>query len=91
MNNLEIDANNVERTELANANAVQATNEAASQNVGAGDAGEDGGEKCNLAEISLLHKMIRKGLVENNNRIEVQRQDPNSPLYSVKTFEALHL
>ncbi|KAH1001994.1 DEAD-box helicase Dbp80 isoform X1 [Dendroctonus ponderosae] len=45
----------------------------------------------NQAEASLLAKIIRKGLVANKNDIEVQRQDPKSPLYSVKTFEALNL
>lgn len=43
------------------------------------------------ADTSLLLKIIRKGLVENKNDLEIQREDPNSPLYSVKTFEALHL
>jgi ATP-dependent RNA helicase DDX19/DBP5 len=43
------------------------------------------------AERSLLQKIIRKGLVENKNDIEVQRKDPSSPLFSVKSFEALHL
>ena len=43
------------------------------------------------AERSLLQKVIRKGLVENKNDIEVQRKDPKSPLYSVKSFEALNL
>ncbi|XP_067006655.1 DEAD-box helicase Dbp80 [Anabrus simplex] len=43
------------------------------------------------AERSLLQKIIRKGLVENKNDIQVQRKDPKSPLYSVKSFEALHL
>ncbi|CAG9854297.1 unnamed protein product [Phyllotreta striolata] len=48
-------------------------------------------DKSNLAEASLLAKIIRKGLVENKNDIEIQRQDPKSPLYSIKTFEALDL
>lgn len=43
------------------------------------------------AEASLLAKIIRKGLVENKNDIEVQRQNPKSPLYSVKSFDALNL
>lgn len=43
------------------------------------------------AETSLLLKIIRKGLVESNLDLEVQRKDPKSPLHSVKTFEALHL
>lgn len=43
------------------------------------------------AERSLLQKVIRKGLVENKNDLEIQRKDPKSPLYSVKSFEALNL
>lgn len=43
------------------------------------------------AEASLLQKVVRKGLIESKHDIEVQRKDPTSPLYSVKTFEALHL
>jgi ATP-dependent RNA helicase DDX19/DBP5 len=43
------------------------------------------------AERSLLQKIIRKGLVENKNDIEVQQKDPSSPLYSVKSFEELRL
>ena len=45
----------------------------------------------NPAEKSLLQKVIRKGLVENKNDLEVQRKDPNSPLHSIKSFEALNL
>jgi len=48
-------------------------------------------EKISVAEKSLLQKVIRKGLVENKNDLEVQRKDPNSPLYSVKSFSALNL
>lgn len=43
------------------------------------------------ADASLLQKIIRKGLVESKSDVEVQRKDPSSPLYSVKTFEALKL
>ncbi|XP_075155168.1 putative ATP-dependent RNA helicase Dbp80 [Haematobia irritans] len=43
------------------------------------------------AETSLLLKIIRKGLVESKSDLEIQRKDPSSPLYSVKTFEKLHL
>lgn len=52
---------------------------------------EEKEEEFTAADASLLQKIIRKGLVESKNDIEVQRKDPNSPLYSVKTFEALHL
>lgn len=43
------------------------------------------------ADSSLLMKIIRKGLVESKQDLEIQRKDPNSPLYSVQTFEALKL
>lgn len=53
---------------------------------------DDGAEEqISPAEKSLLQKIIRKGLVETTKDIEVQRKDPSSPLYSIKSFEALHL
>lgn len=55
-----------------------------------GTSNEDS-ESISPAERSLLQKIIRKGLVENKNDLEIQRKDPNSPLYHVKTFEELHL
>jgi len=48
-------------------------------------------EQISVAERSLLQKVIRKSLVENKNDLEIQRRDPNCPLYSVKSFEALNL
>lgn len=50
-----------------------------------------GEEQVNLAEQSLLNKLIRRSLVRNRNQVEVLQADPNSPLYSVKTFEELRL
>ncbi|XP_072223057.1 ATP-dependent RNA helicase DDX19A [Leuresthes tenuis] len=50
-----------------------------------------GGDKVDLAEQSLLNKLIRRSLVRNRNQVEVQQADPTSPLYSVKTFEELRL
>ncbi|XP_031701030.1 ATP-dependent RNA helicase DDX19A [Anarrhichthys ocellatus] len=54
---------------------------------------EDGGLSriVDMAEQSLLNKLIRKCLVRNRNQVEVLQQDPTSPLYSVKTFEELRL
>uniref|UniRef100_A0A336N4J2 RNA helicase n=2 Tax=Culicoides sonorensis TaxID=179676 RepID=A0A336N4J2_CULSO len=48
-------------------------------------------DQAKPAEASLLAKIIRKGLVESKLDLDILRKDPNSPLYSVKTFEALHL
>lgn len=53
-------------------------------------ASEDDNE-TGAAEASLLTKILRTKLVDNKNDVEVQRNDPNSPLYSVKTFEELRL
>ena len=38
-----------------------------------------------------MTKILRTKLVENTYDVEVQRKDPNSPLYSVKSFEKLRL
>ena len=41
--------------------------------------------------MSLLNKILRSELVSSKANLEVLQRDPNSPLYSVKSFEALHL
>ena len=50
-------------------------------------------QKDILSKMSLkVHlQVIRKSLVENKNDLEIQRKDPNCPLYSVKSFEELNL
>ncbi|ELK36180.1 ATP-dependent RNA helicase DDX19B [Myotis davidii] len=48
-------------------------------------------EKEDRAAQSLLNKLIRNNLVDNTNQVEVLQRDPNSPLYSVKSFEELRL
>ena len=68
----------------------QAASETAPAAAGLEAAVEDS-EKITVAEKSLLQKVIRKGLVENKHDLEVQRKDPNSPLISVKSFDALNL
>ena len=40
---------------------------------------------------SLLRKLIHSKLVSTKADLEILQKDPNSPLYSVKTFEALNL
>lgn len=56
-----------------------------------GTGNEEDEKGLSKAEQSLLQKVVRKGLIVSKHDIEVQRKDPSSPLYSVKTFEALHL
>ncbi|KAM4703423.1 ATP-dependent RNA helicase DDX19B [Rhinophrynus dorsalis] len=48
-------------------------------------------DKEDKAAQSLLNKLIRSNLVSNKNPVEVLQRDPNSPLYSVKSFEELRL
>lgn len=43
------------------------------------------------SEKSLLQKIVRTGLITSKHDIEVQRRDPKSPLYSIKSFEELKL
>ncbi|MBZ3869545.1 ATP-dependent RNA helicase DDX19A [Sciurus carolinensis] len=57
---------------------------------GGGRAGS-GGRVEDRAAQSLLNKLIRSNLVDNTNQVEVLQRDPNSPLYSVKSFEELRL
>ncbi|NXI51898.1 DDX25 helicase, partial [Chloroceryle aenea] len=44
-----------------------------------------------LAETSLLNKLIRTSLVESSHHVEILQQDPSSPLFSIKSFEELPL
>ena len=43
------------------------------------------------ADASLLNKLLRSKLLETTHDVKVQQRDPNSPLYSVKSFEELRL
>ncbi|NXG75314.1 DDX25 helicase, partial [Baryphthengus martii] len=46
---------------------------------------------ADLAETSLLNKLIRTSLVESSHHVEILQQDPSSPLFSIKSFEELPL
>ncbi|XP_065836078.1 ATP-dependent RNA helicase DDX19A-like [Oscarella lobularis] len=60
--------------------------------VDSGPEGEEEGDKpTTAAEASLLNKLLHDGLVKAKVSVEVQQKDPNSPLYSVKSFEQLRL
>lgn len=47
--------------------------------------------ELSAAEKSLLQKIVRTGLITSKHDIEVQRRNPKSPLFSVKSFELLKL
>uniref|UniRef100_UPI00398E5D97 ATP-dependent RNA helicase DDX19A n=1 Tax=Pristiophorus japonicus TaxID=55135 RepID=UPI00398E5D97 len=55
------------------------------------DIKQDDDDKEDKAAQSLLNKLIRSNLVQSTHQVEVLQRDPNSPLYSVKSFEELHL
>lgn len=48
-------------------------------------------ENVTPAELSMLRKVMRKGIVQTKNKVEILRADPKNPLHSVKSFEALDL
>lgn len=52
---------------------------------------DDFKEEVSVAEQSILQKIFRKGLIESTKPLEIQRKNEKSPLYSVKSFEHLHL
>ncbi|XP_059618226.1 DEAD-box helicase Dbp80 [Phlebotomus argentipes] len=52
---------------------------------------DEQGDAASPADTSILRKIIRKGLVESKQDLEIQRKDPSSPLFSVKSFDALRL
>lgn len=58
---------------------------------GNGKTDEEQPDTPSLADSSLLSKIFRKQLNTTSSDLEVQRKDPNNPLFSVKTFEALKL
>ncbi|XP_065060964.1 ATP-dependent RNA helicase DDX19A-like [Rhopilema esculentum] len=54
--------------------------------------GADSEEKeVTVAEASLMTKVLRTHLTNVKSEVEVLQRDPNSPLYSAKTFEELDL
>ncbi|XP_020630470.1 ATP-dependent RNA helicase DDX19A-like [Orbicella faveolata] len=53
--------------------------------------GQEDDDAAVAAESSLLTKLLRSKLIQNKNEVEVQRNDPSSPLHSVKSFEELPL
>ncbi|CAL1294677.1 unnamed protein product [Larinioides sclopetarius] len=52
---------------------------------------DDDEPEPNPADISLMQKLVRTHLVETIADLEIQKRDPNSPLYSEKSFEGLNL
>lgn len=48
-------------------------------------------EDISEADISLMRKILRTKLIQSKNNVEITRNDPNSPLYSIKSFEELRL
>ncbi|XP_014207770.1 DEAD-box helicase Dbp80 [Copidosoma floridanum] len=89
LTNLDVKSEEEKKPVLA---AADAENKPATVQADADQDSNAGTDKdISAAEQSLLQKKIRKGLIETKNTPEIQRKNPNSPLYSVKSFEALNL
>ncbi|XP_068152329.1 DEAD-box helicase Dbp80 [Drosophila tropicalis] len=73
-----VDANNAQNAASSNQPASKSTEDSQADN-------------ADPAETSLLIKILGKGLVNTKLSLDIQQKNPNSPLHSVKTFEALHL
>ena len=48
-------------------------------------------KEVSVADASLMTKVLRTHLTNVKSEVEVLQKDPNSPLYSAKTFEELRL
>lgn len=44
-----------------------------------------------LADASLMTKVVRSHLTNVKSEVQILQKDPNSPLYSAKTFQELNL
>lgn len=91
MTNLEV--NSVEKPEKVSviADLSKPSSQSSNVDVAAPNANVEEEKDITPAEKSLLQKKIRRGLVETKNSLDIQRKNPNSPLYSIKSFAALHL
>ncbi|XP_060584005.1 ATP-dependent RNA helicase DDX19A-like [Ruditapes philippinarum] len=73
------------------AGATAGAGDSASPKKESGAAGEEEESSASKEEESLLRKLLHSKLVSTKADLEVLQKDPNSPLYSVKSFEALNL
>lgn len=48
-------------------------------------------DEASKADLSLMRKFLRNKVVDSSKNVEIQKNDPNSPIYSIKTFEELNL
>jgi len=71
------------------AEAQERSLKGATSNMGRSRKDSNNDDVLSVAEKSLLQKVIRKS--RNTNDLEIQRKDPNCPLFSVKSFEELNL
>ncbi|XP_054721031.1 ATP-dependent RNA helicase DDX19A-like [Uloborus diversus] len=66
------------------------TNASVPDDGGENDKDEEEEPELNAAEISLMKKLVRSHLIEVSHDVDIQ-SNPNSPLYSVKSFDELNL
>ncbi|XP_075696601.1 ATP-dependent RNA helicase DDX19B [Rhinoderma darwinii] len=72
-------------------NGTESVDNEGAEKTNNGEAKTEDDDKEDKAAQSLLNKLIRNNLVNTTNQVEVLQRDPNSPLYSVKSFEELRL
>ncbi|XP_069947606.1 DEAD-box helicase Dbp80 [Cherax quadricarinatus] len=76
------------KAEHANAKSAKAEEEKLNLKETNNDSSE---ENVTAADLSLMRKVMRKGIIETKNNVEVYRKDPHNPLFCAKTFEELNL
>lgn len=88
-----VDNLRIEQREQVQVNGAGAESGASAPSDPGGAAAEDPDDESakSKEDESLLRKLLHSKLVSTKANLEVLQKDPNSPLYSVKTFEALNL
>ncbi|XP_070852770.1 DEAD-box helicase Dbp80 isoform X2 [Drosophila suzukii] len=82
----------VDQLNIESGSPYSQNNKSSDSNLPDPNSGEDGEpDVADPAETSLLIKILGKGLVNTKLSLDIQQKNPNSPLHSIKTFEALHL
>ena len=81
-------ANSVFGSDVQQSQPVSASQESAASQE---SVASDGSETISKEEISLMKKALRSRLLDTTNAVKIMRNDPKSPLHSIKTFEELKL
>ncbi|KAL4221262.1 ATP-dependent RNA helicase ddx25 [Mactra antiquata] len=75
----------------AEGGAVAGAGDSTAPKVEAGASGESDEKETSAADESLLRKILHSKIVPTKAELDILQKDPNSPLYSIKSFDALNL